>query len=265
VTKKKKKKNRLCRACETSIDKLHLNARYCLNCRKDNRRVPYLSPAQIRKAVKLAGTMYFDDVAKEVGVSRATLRRYARTKQDVNWNGHKYDHETINKVAEYYLTHSLAETQKKYPHVRVRSIVERYTQNLKCKQWYKNEMSKLLRMVGLLPRSVIAKHIGRPPNVSVKKKLRLMGFQETGINTLNYALAKHFVKPNCPFFSIRVGETGASRWYCLWVDAYKYLKPGLAPWITSAIQSLAKFQIWMHGSRKNIITLMGGGKLERVN
>ena len=260
-----------CLLCKKRNIQKRYNSKYCRPCALERRKRPIgrLTPTQIKRVTELAGTMKRDDVAKTAGVNRTTFNRWARD-SDINFNWLAYKPAVIKDVCEYYAEHGKIKTQKKYPNVKVRPIVERYLKDLDLPprqiQWTDEQLMELVKMAGIISMSSQAKYFNRPnahrgsiQSVWIKKFNRAGG----SINGLSYSVAKHFVCFYCPvlstkFWVTRKGSTESCRQLVLWVDVEKHVKKDLPKHILSGISALAKFQRYIHGRnvRANIIKMI---------
>lgn len=199
--------------------------------------------------------MYRREIAKEVGCSTCALARFAKEHPEKNWNGHKYTEKTIAKVVEYYLSHTLKETQEKFPDCTVRSIIDRYVSQTKCVKWEEAEILMLHKCTGLTAWSTIAKKLGRSPYAPKRKRQRVVS---GSVNILDYHNAKNYVTSGCPFYHVKMGDRATGRWVTPWTTAAKFLKSDNPPWVNQAILALAKFQKWLHGSESKIQRILDG-------
>lgn len=245
---------RRCLSCKIDISKRHLNAKRCEACASSVRKKPIhnLTKQQQREALSLAGTMYRREIAKQIGCSHAALNRFARDSK-VNFNAHKYDKKTVQKVCDYYINHTLDQTRKKFPSISVRSIIDRYISEVKCYKWSDKEYLSLVRYSGLVPWSYIAVKLGRQKNAARRKYRRVLAGR---VNCLPHNITKYFVREGCPFFYIRLDLHSTGLWMCPWFIINKFKKRNLPKHIKQAIKAMAKFQIWLHGSEENILMIL---------
>lgn len=239
----------------------HFNARWCNPCRLAFLRVPpaRLSREQVRIVKKLAGTMYVHDLAKDVGVSKPTLVRWAK-RNGVSLNALAYKPKVIEQVCRYYEKHGKARTQKRFPNVSVRSIVERYYRRygfkLRQERWTPEQLIFCAKSAGLVSHERLAKHFNRPrANEGSITSVWMKNFKIGGgqVNGLSYSVARHYVKASCPiyetnFWRARRGGTEFGRKIALWVDVEKHLRADVPKHLADAIRALAKFQRWLHGA-----------------
>lgn len=258
-----------CLRCNTPIKGAHPNRKRCEPCAAMLRKSPAgkLTTKQERMVRRLAGTMFIKDLAKKVGTSDSNLDRWARdNKFDIN--ALKYSDEEIAIVCAYYAKHGKTKTQKKFPKVRVRSIVERHYKTLnlpaRCTPWTDEQLVQLARFGGIASFTEIANYFKRPRafNGSIQSVwMKRFGHGCRYLNGAPYNWAHKLVTNDCPLYTSKFCETrlGPQKIY-LWIDLEKHLLPEIPDHISSAIKSLAKFQRWLHGKnyRANIMRILRG-------
>lgn len=213
-----------------------------------------LKESDIPLIKKHALTMFRNDIAILFGVSSATLQRFAR-KHNIKFTyydlGYRYSDQTIEKVLDYYKTHSRSETQKKFKNTRVRSIIDQYKDDhliVKQKRWTHTQKLESLKIAGLVGVQDQINYFSRP-NAGTKsiQKLYKREFKSKPIyiNGLPQYKAKYFVDTNkCPYVQTNYWMPG-HRVY-LWVDMEKYLKPSCPDVFKTFILSMSNFQKWIH-------------------
>lgn len=248
---------RLCLTCKTDINDMHLNAVRCSLCAGHLRKKPphKLTKLQQKEALKLAGTMYRHDIALKIGCSRTSLNRFAEENKQLNWNFHRYDDKTIKKVCDYYLNHTLEETQKKFPDLKARSIVDRYLKSVKCFKYTDDEILILLKYTGLVSWPEISAKLGRSCFATRRKLYRTISGR---VNGLPFMVAKNFVKNGCPFFHIKLNLRSTGLWISPWTELSKHLKTENPSWVNQAFLSLAQFQRWLLGSDERVLEIIQG-------
>jgi len=248
---------RKCASCDCSIENRHKNARRCVACAKLLRKSPAhnLTPHQQKKALELAGKMYRHEIAKAIGCSRAAFTRFAKERKDVDWNAHKYKDELVGEVVNFYINNSLDDTRKKFPNVRVRSIIDRYVGKIKCIPWSEQETVALYKYTGLASYTEIAVKLGRNPYAPKRKRERhVSGY----VNSLPFNIAKKYTNRGCPFFYLKKTDKQSGQWVTPWVAMEKHLRAENPGWVNQAVASLAKFQKWLHGGEKKIYQILEG-------
>jgi hypothetical protein len=231
----------------------HLNSKRCPPCRRKFPCIPTFTAEQERTARRWAGKIYGRELAEKVGVSLPTLKRWARA-HGVSTNALAYKPDVIRRVCAYYLRHGKAKTAKRFPDVKVRSIVERYLAGLTTERreirWTDEQLVRAAKLAGLVSHDEMARYFNRPNahRGSITslwaKRFRMGG---GNLNGLAWDVAKHLVVNYAPATKTTHGKGGA--WRVLWVHVEAFLKPGVPEHLRQAISALANFQRWLHGSR----------------
>lgn len=270
---------RLCGKCKARPRKKHLNSKWCHPCAEELKTRPKgtLSPSQIRFAVKHAGDMKIDEIAKKFKTSRANVKRSCRGTRFYSHNG-KYMHRPnlVLKVLEYYFEHGKKATQKAFPRVNVKCIVDRpdyYGIDRKYRQlrWSEPQIIELAKMAGVVSMPSQAKFFNRPgANAGSIKSVWSKRMNSCGgsINGLSWFMAKHFVDRKCPrikteYWNTRTGKNSRhahkGRFVVTWVDLEKHLQPESPKWLRDCAKTMSKFQVWLHQTkrpRQRLIKLM---------
>jgi hypothetical protein len=201
----------------------------------------------------LAGTLMQRELAERIGSSRSALIRWA-SQNGVSLDAHAYKPELRRRVLAYYELHGKTKTQKAFPDVSVRSIVERSYGKFKPRQirWTDEQLIEAARMAGLVSPAAQAKYFNRPnANAGAIKSLwmKRFGFGQGSVNGMVHDTAKHLVTVRAryikPLGESRDGKAAEFRRLILWVDMEKCLKPDVPPFIADAIRTLANFQRWL--------------------
>lgn len=260
---------RKCLECKADISKRHKNAKRCEPCATILRENPVgrLTLQQERMVRKLAGTMFIKDLAKKVGASDSTLDRWSKA-NGVSINALRYTDEEIAKVCEFYAKHGKVKTQKKFPNIKVRSIVDRYFKTLgmppRCIPWTDEQLVQLARFGGLTSLEETAAYFNRPRAfrgsiVSVWQKR--FGHGCMYLNGAPYSWGRFLVAGDCPCYgtAFSTRKQGPVKIF-LWIDIEKHLRPEIPEHLASAIKAMAKFQKWLHGKnyRENIMRILRG-------
>lgn len=268
----------ICPICKKRKKQKHFNAKYCKPCALERRKRPIgrLTKKQERQVKKMAGSVYRDEIARRIGTSKATFMRWARQHPEINFNAHKYPETVVREVCDYYEKHGKIKTQKKYPNVKVRSIVERYLKDLghapRQIRWTDRQLMQLVKMAGIISMSAQARYFDRPNahRGSIQSAwMKKFGRGGSSINGLSWYTARQYVDYYCPvlqtkFWKMRKELRGKqpiveqSRMLVLWVDLEKHMSEDLPEHIKAGIRALAKFQKWIHGKnvRKNIVNMI---------
>lgn len=270
---------RICGRCKSAPTKKHFNSKWCHDCAEALKTHPKttMTRAQVAQARKLIGTMPREEIAARVGVSLSALKRGFRGVRLAYHNKYVVNPKLVRDVCAYYATHSKAETQKRFPGVKVRSIVERYKNfSPKCIKWTDDQLIELAQMAGVISLKAQAKYFDRPrANEGAIKSAWMKRFGSSGgsVNGLSWYMARHFVMADCPRFQTafwmtatkrKGGTNHHSRWLVTWVDFERHLNPGSPKWLRDCARSMANFQVWLHGTkrpRKKLIEMMGEREL----
>jgi len=233
-----------------------------------NKKIPnILTLKQINFIKDNHARMKRQEIADELGVSISTVRR-AGAALDLNFfKPLKYNDQDIKKVFDYFRSHSRNETQKKFPELRVKTILEHHKEHkgyIKQRRFTSEEQISCLKFAGLLNFDQISKILNRPNAHagSIKKFFICRGISSKTINGLfkNKAL---FITDDCPFVEVKTYRGGR---LCLWVDIERHLKKDVDDSIKYAIYTLAAFQRWLWGDdvKEKIIKILGKNRLQDV-
>lgn len=263
------KSKKQCGHCGKMFEVTHHNQKYHRDCAYFLRKTPRgkLLPEQEAVVRKLAGTMLIQDLANKIGTSNSNLDRWARD-NNVSINSLKYPDHVVREVCSYYEKHGKVETQKAFPEVKVRSIIERYyTGKPRQTRWTDQQLIDLARIANFASTDNQAKYFNRPRahggsiTSAWNKKF---GMYPGNLHGWNKVRAKQFVTRDCPYidlpYFVRKGEY--SRKLALWVDIHDHLKSDCPDFVKDAISALAKFQTWLYGDdpRLAILNIMEGLK-----
>lgn len=144
-----------------------------------------------RDIINLAGTMTRAEIAERLNTSRATVNRCLRDNGIRTGQPRQYPVEIREAVIAFYATHDKNETQKQFPGVRIRSIIERYETEAKQEYWTFEEDLKAISMLTEKPTSEISKSLGRGERSVIKRMSRCYNLSPKHINGMAYRLCKH--------------------------------------------------------------------------
>lgn len=268
-------KTRLCNICKSRPKKKHLNSKYCKACAEKLKRRPSgtLSPSEIKFAKAHAGDMKREEIAKRLNVSISNLKRSCRGVRFYAHNGKfKERPQLVKQVIDYYFMHGSNATEKAFPNIKVRSIIERpqyygFKKEYRQKRWTDNELIEAVKMAGIISQEAQAKWFNRPnAHKGSIRSLWMKRFAHGGstIHGMSNYLAKHLVTKKCPclvtkYWAQRRNGNEFARKLYLWVDMEKHLRDDVPEFIRSAIKTLAEFQRWIFKStnpRQKIIQLL---------
>lgn len=253
----------LCPNCLSQSKQKHFNSKWCKSCAEGFKHRPRcnLTEFQKKEALRMRGKYTKEEIAKKIGASRSGVMRLGR---DLNLsfnhcNRYKANPQLVKQVCKYYEKYGKIKTQKKFPHINVRSIVEHYNY-FKPRQtkWTESQIKDLAQMAGIISMESQAKFFQRPNAhkgsiISVWMK----NFKRSGgsLNGISWNIAKHFVTNDCKpiqtkFWSQRNSTTQnlKKRKLVLWTEINQYIRPELPIHIKEAIACLSRFQEWLYGT-----------------
>lgn len=219
-----------------------------------------MTKQQIKLAKSLIGKMSREKICERLGVSVSNLKRSCRGISFWFHNG-KYinNPKLVNQVLRFYEKNGKLKTQKAFPDIKVRSIIEHadlYGQKIKPRQerWNADSLKLAARMAGLVPMDTQAKILNRPGagvgsirSLFAKKRITA---QATNINGMPAYYAKHIVTKDCPMFKVKINPNAAVvRSVFLWVDMEKHLVKDVPKFVKHGIKSMADFQRWLWGTK----------------
>jgi transcriptional regulator with XRE-family HTH domain len=253
-----------CTHCGVRPRHEHKNSLYCLQCRAAVRRRPpgRLTVAQARRVKQLLFKMPREEIAAEIGVSVATLKRWARDNGNIRlafFNRYAANPALVREVTAFYEKHGRPATEERFPHLRVRSIIERYPHASRQVRWTPTQVVDLARMAGLVSMEAQAAHFDRPGagagsiHAAWWKKFGQGG---GSVNGLAWFIARHFVRAAAAKDRVEVDfwahrkqgrRRRTKRKVLLWIDVAKHLRSDVPDHIRAAVEALARFQRWLHG------------------
>lgn len=246
-----------CLGCDTELKDYHKKKKYCDECKKIRSKNIYipgcLSEEQQKQIDELVGIMSIRDIAKTVGTSRSSVKRYGNHKC-YKFMIYKYTNEFKKELTDYYVKHGKRKTVNKFPNAKIRSIVERVEHIPRQIRWTDEQIVTAVKMADLVPNNMQAMIFNRPNAYSGSIKslwTKRIGVGQTYIN----GARMHFLKSICckKIVSglITIDSSGQCKVIIPWTIVFENLKKDLPDWIKQAINSLANFQKWLHGT-KNI-------------
>lgn len=267
---------RLCGNCKAkpTISK-HFNSKWCKPCGDSFRSKPRhnLTASQQRFVLKNRGKLSKEEMAQELGASRSSIMRFGRA-LGLSLSAkypYKANPKLVQAVCDYYSKYGRRETEKRFPRIKIRSVVERYEHEKRQIRWTNTQLIELAQMAGVVSMKAQAKYFNRPRAnqgsiISVWMKTIKNG--GGSVNGLSWNMAKHFVRADCPKFQTNFWTTAKktkggtnhhSRVLVTWVDLNKNLKPDTPKWFRDCADSMSNFQIWLQGTerpRQKLIKLM---------
>jgi hypothetical protein len=262
----------LCPDCKVRLVKDHWNAKRCGPCAKMRVSRPHhaMTPAQVRQALALRGKCTRKEVARRVGVTDVAINRLGR-ELGVSFSAKPYSTNPglVARVAAYYARHGRQATQKRFPDVCVRSIVERYPHRPRQARWTDEQIVQAARMAGLVSAKRQAEMFNRPnAREGSIKSLWAKRFGRGGahIHGLSKHAARALLRPGFPtvatqFWAMRhwANDLPFSREIVLWCDVEKWLLPGTPDFLRDAVRTMADFQRWLFKTetpRRAILALL---------
>lgn len=201
-------------------------------------------------------------ICEEVGCSWSSLGRWARDEgiRVAFFNRYACNPQLVKQVCDYYAHHGKIKTEEKFPDVNIRSVIERYKNyEPRTIKWTDDQLIQVARFAGLIAMDDQWKYFDRPNahrGSITSVWMKIFGIGGGQINGLAWYIAKHFVTSKCmpirtAFWKSRHGKKVHSdgRQIVLWTDFKKHLKPDVPQWLKESADVMAKFQMWLHGSK----------------
>ena len=145
-----------CENCDKQYNQKHANQKYCPSCRlkrdKNGIMPKNVNAEMVQKIKNMAGIKKIDNIAKEIGISRAGVKRVGKA-LDLSFFKPKYDQNTIKEVLSYYDMYGKPKSVKKFPNIAVRTIIEGKhgnRRNTRCRPWTDRQIIQLIRMAGII-------------------------------------------------------------------------------------------------------------------
>ena len=244
-----------CADCGASLQGRHPNARYCQPCAALRTRCPpsNLSAAQGAQLMRWRNRLTHEDMAKRLGVSRSTVRRYFR-EQGVCSNSLRYPREVVDTVLAVYAECGSIRTQELFPEVRVLSILTAYAPRdkvLRQRKWREQEIIEAARMAGLVSPTAQVQYFARPNALfgSIKALWsRVFRCAPGDVNGLQANMAYRLVRPGTVAVMTYNRDSGRGMMRILWLQMVGQMRPDCPDWIKQAVEILAKFQTWLHNT-----------------
>lgn len=241
-----------CLDCDTLLTHAHANRKRCESCAEARRRRPAgnLAPWQADQVRSMLNCYTRDEMAKRIGVSKGTIGRWLRD-QGLKSNALKYGDEMIQSVIDAYEAHGKHKTQQLFPGVTVRSIVERNPHRPRQIRWLDDEIIEAARMAGLVRTNSQAAYFNRPNAYSGSIKslwAKRFGCAPHDVNGLAVSLTWRIAKPGVLATTVYHANSSGAQAKILWLDLASWLRDDVEPWIMRAVEALARFQAWLHGT-----------------
>lgn len=217
-----------------------------------------MTPEQKREAASLIGKMPREEIAKEIGASISDLKRAFRGRRLAFHNKYIRNPALVKQVCAFYEAHGRQATEKAFPGVKVRSIVERYKYfGPRTVRWTDEQIIEASKMAGLISFKAQAQYFKRPNAFegSIKSlwhKRFKFGMQT--VHGMSHYIGRELVTKECPYVVSKFWGTKRKgkhfgRKLFLWTDMEKHLKPEVPTFIKDAIVTLADFQRWLYQTK----------------
>ena len=192
------------------------------------------------------GKISRQEIADICGIPRVRLNRYLAKNKMQSGNIHAYKKSTIDEVLNFYSNHSLDETKKEFPNIKVRSIIDRYKNQYKIHIWNFKDDIEILNMLFELNIREISKKTKKTDKSIIKRLKRIFKIDIRNFGGLPIRLIKPFLIED---FNIK-GSKGNMPLFCNWKEIKNNLNTH-DDVIISCINSLSKFQEWLELGYKN--------------
>jgi len=259
-----------CKTCGKSLSKkLHFNREYCDECQKRARKGYYfpkmITPELEKKLLRHMGKLNRKQLSERFKISIPTLTRWSRYR-GYTLAQQRYSKKLIKEVISYYIKHGKIKTQKRYPEVKLRSIIEKHNKGVcpRQKRWTDSQIFEAVRMAGIVTLKKQAEYFNRPhAHAGSITSLWNKRFNAKGsyINGLPKAAIRGCVTWDMPYYKVKFGKGVKHSGYCMafWKDIEKHLKPSVSDVIRRGVSAMARFSEYLHGKEntvKNIIELI---------
>jgi len=225
-----------------------------------------LAPRQVKAALKLRGTMPVEDIAKNLGTSLSNLKRSCRGVRFAFHNLHHLNPDRTKEICAFYEKNGRRQTEKKYPGIRVRSVVESYKLfSPRTVKWKSEEILQAARMAGIVSMKEQAVFFNRPnANAGSIRSLWVKRMKFKGnlyaMHGLTQNKASYICEPSVPFYSVKVGPQHSKYKYkiAFWQDVAEHLKPGIPASWKQAIDALVRYEkkLYKGDPKKEILKII---------
>lgn len=261
-----------CGQCGNAYVASHFNSKFCNECswlrRKKNIGLPAFADAKvIEKVLKLAGTKIGREVADELGMSVASLKRITKT-LGISAKKVTVTESQVAEVREYYLKHGRPATQARFPDIKVRTIIERYGwikgECPRQRRWTDQELIELAKFAGIVSLEKQARFFNRPgANAGSVKAAWSKRFKTHPgfMHGLPIHKAKLFLDPGYPTIEVENlhVDVGGKK-MVLFCDAEKFIAKDCPGFVRDAVKAMAEFQRKLFGKdpRLHIENILAG-------
>jgi len=216
--------------------------------------VESITANQRMKIITMLKTHKRADIAKEIGVSESKLKRIAKgsgfefSYAKARPYG-KYSKELTIEVIDFFESNGIKKTIKKFPDVKIRSVIEHYprkAQRQRC--WTDEEIIQAIRFGPFMSLKNQAAFFGRPLAYegSIKSlwSKRIKGNRRR-IHGLPRYIAKDFVNSLCPVTPIKMRH---AKDIYLWCDMEAHLLNSCPEFFKKIIEAGSMFQRNLYGN-----------------
>lgn len=194
--------------------------------------------------VALAGKMTRSEIAKCMNISRATVNRCLAKNSIQTGQPRQYPKAIVETVLDFFKTHTLVETQKQFPSVKVRSIIDRYSHDIKCRKWDFHEDLKALSMLTKYSCRQVSKKLKRNDNAVIRRLQRKYSVMPKHLNGIAYRLVSDIVHDSLGASDVRKGKGTSTRYIVTWDVLYDNLSTE-NPDIINCVRVLSDFKRWL--------------------
>lgn len=206
----------------------------------------------------MAGKVSRAEIAEKLGVSLANLKRSCPGVSFATTWVNKMNPERTREVILYYFKHGKIATEKKYPHLNIKGIVDRpeyygVQREYRQRRWTDSEMIEAVKMSGLISLPAQALYFNRPGANSGSIKslwVKRYGLAWASINGMARNKARRLVQWNKAKYikvygTSRDGKPIQFRKVMLWVEMEKCVRDEMPDFIKDGIKAMADFQRWI--------------------
>lgn len=217
-----------------------------------------ITDEQRLKIISMLNTHKRKDIAKEIGISETKLRRIAKgsgyefTFAKARPFG-KYSKELTEEVISFFEEHGISETKKKYPDVRVRSIIERYPRKKpRQRNWKDEEIIQAIKFGPFVSNENQYKFFKRPGAYQGSiKALWAKKIKGTKLRThgLPFYIASKIIDGKKAVLHKTAFKN--PKHICTWQTLKENLKDDCPAVFKVAIEAGYEFHVWLYGENPN--------------
>jgi hypothetical protein len=246
-----------CVVCGQPRESTHANARYCARCREHRRHYPptpsTLTPEIAAAILPLLGQVPRSEIEKRFGLSKAAIYRFLREHNLKVKHFNQPEPALVEAVLRTYERGGKSLVRACFPEVNCRSIVERYKDYTPRQiRWTPSQCIEAAKMAGIVSYNAQARFFGRPNAYSGSIRSfwsKRMHCEPRFINGFPLHRVYPLAVPGTPCILVKHEQSGGARAIVLWLDLLAHLSPRVDLLIREAIEALARFQGWLHGTQ----------------